>query len=80
MLCMKRPSGQMTKNLVVLTSMRRDDVASMLIRRHFGTICPLGRVDPDCTILSVSTFLLDTLKDEKERLISLYKCTDKFEY
>ena len=28
------------KNDVVLTSMRRDG-ASMSIRRHFGTICPL---------------------------------------
>ena len=23
-------------------SMRRDDVASMLVRRHFNTMCPLG--------------------------------------
>ena len=35
------PSGHMTKNDVVLTSMRRDDVASTLIRRHFGE-CSLG--------------------------------------
>ena len=27
---------------VVLTSMRRDDVASTSTQRHFGTICPLG--------------------------------------
>ena len=27
---------------VVLTSMRRDHVASTSIRRHFGTKCPLG--------------------------------------
>ena len=25
--------------------MRRDDVASSLIRRHFGTICPLGEIN-----------------------------------
>ena len=28
--------------MVVLTSMRREDVASTSIRRHFGTISPLG--------------------------------------
>ena len=36
------PMGTLRKNDVVLTSMRREDVASMSIRRHFGTICPLG--------------------------------------
>ena len=30
------------KNDVVLTSMRRNYVASTFIRRHFGTLCPLG--------------------------------------
>ena len=30
------------KTDVVLTSMRRDYVASTSIRRHFGTKCPLG--------------------------------------
>ena len=30
------------QNDVVLTSMRRDDVASTSIPRHFGTKCPLG--------------------------------------
>ena len=30
------------KNDVVLTLMRRDDVASTLIRHHFRTKCPLG--------------------------------------
>ena len=32
------------QNDVVLTSMRRDDVASTLIRRHFYVMCPLGSV------------------------------------
>ena len=36
------PAGIWCKNDVVLTSMRRDDVASTLIRRHFRTKCPLG--------------------------------------
>ena len=36
------PAGIWCKNDVVLTSMRRDYVASTLIRRHFGTKCPLG--------------------------------------
>ena len=35
------PAGTWSKNDVVLTSMRRDDVM-MWIRRHFGTMCPLG--------------------------------------
>ena len=37
------PVGIWCKNDVVLTSMRRDYVASTLIRRHFGTKCPLGQ-------------------------------------
>ena len=36
------PVGIWSQYDIVLTSMRRDDVASMLIRRHFGTKCPLG--------------------------------------
>ena len=35
-------AGIWCENDVVLTSMRRDDVASTLIRRHFLTKCPLG--------------------------------------
>ena len=36
------PAGICHKNGVVLTSMRRDDVASTSILCHFGTKCPLG--------------------------------------
>ena len=36
------PAGIWCENDVVLTSMRRTNVASTLIRRHFGTKCPLG--------------------------------------
>ena len=36
------PAGIWCENDVVLTSMRRDYVASTLIRRHFDTKCPLG--------------------------------------
>ena len=36
------PAGIWCHNDVILTSMRRDDVASTLIRRHFHTKCPLG--------------------------------------
>ena len=36
------PAGTRRKNDVVLTSMRRDDVASTSIQRHFVTKCPLG--------------------------------------
>ena len=38
------PAGIWCKNDVVLTSMRRDDVASTSIQRHFDTKCPLGYV------------------------------------
>ena len=38
------PAGIWCENDVVLTSMRRDYVASTLIRRHFGTKCPLGYI------------------------------------
>ena len=37
-----RPSGLWCQNDVVLTSMRRNHVASTLIRRHFHTKCPMG--------------------------------------
>ena len=40
----KIPRGHITLNDVVLTSMQCDDVASTLIRRHFGTKCPLDDV------------------------------------
>ena len=36
------PVGILCQNDVVSTSMRRDHVASTLIRRHFHTKCPLG--------------------------------------
>ena len=35
-------SGHTTLNDVVSTSMRRDHVASKLIRRHFDNVCLLG--------------------------------------
>ena len=38
------PVGIWCQNDVVLTSMRRDDVASTSIQRHFDTKCPLGEV------------------------------------
>ena len=38
------PVGIWCQNDVVSTSMRRDHVASTLIRRHFNTKCPLGIV------------------------------------
>ena len=34
--------GIWSQNDVVSTSMRRDDVASTFIRRHFHVMCPLG--------------------------------------
>ena len=36
------PADTQHQNDVVLTSMRRDHVASTLIRRHFNVVCPLG--------------------------------------
>ena len=40
----KYPAGIWCENDVVLTSMRRDYVASTFIRRHFDTKCPMGIV------------------------------------
>ena len=37
------PAGTQHQNDVVSASMRRDHVASTLIRRHFAVVCPLGR-------------------------------------
>ena len=36
------PAGTQHQNDVISTSMRRDHVASTLIRRHFNVVCPLG--------------------------------------
>ena len=36
------PAGTQHQNDVVSTSMRRDHVASTLIRRHINVVCPLG--------------------------------------
>ena len=44
------PAGIWCENDLVLTSMRRDYVASTLIVRHFGTKCPLGKVCVDFDI------------------------------
>ena len=51
------------KNDVVLTSMRRDCVASTSIRRHFGK-CPLG----------IILTCLDTLSDVPCTLLKRHKC------
>ena len=40
--CSACPAGIWCQNDVVLTSMRRNHVASTLIRHHFRTKCPLG--------------------------------------
>ena len=37
-----KPAGTQRQSDVVSTSMRRDHVASTLIRRHFNVVCPLG--------------------------------------
>ena len=59
----KYPAGIWCENDVVLTSMRRDYVASTLIRRHFDTKCPLGKYllesrnsnrRPSCVLISKS--------------------------
>ena len=47
------PVGSWCQNDVVSTSMRRDHVASTLIRRHFHTKCPLGRLCATFTLLEV---------------------------
>ena len=36
------PAGTWRRNDVVLTSMRRDYIASASVRRHFDVMCPLG--------------------------------------
>ena len=73
----KGPAGTWRENDIAIMSMQRD-FASTLIWRHFGTKCPLGRVDSHCTILSEPTFYW-ILKGEKERLIILCKCAGKLQ-
>ena len=57
----KSPVGIWCQNDVVSTSMRRNHVASTLIRRHFRTKCPLGSIlsslqgiDPTVVLLNKS--------------------------
>ena len=42
------PAGTQHQNDVVSTSMRRDHVASTLIRRHFNVVCLLGKAQISC--------------------------------
>ena len=42
------PAGTQHQNDVASTSMRRDHVASTLIRRHFNVMCPLGMYFQTC--------------------------------
>ena len=53
----RNPAGTQHQNDVVSTSMRRDHVASTLIRRHFNVVCLLGRV----TITEHSHVITQTL-------------------
>ena len=55
------PAGIWCQNDVVSTSMRRNYVASTLIRRHFRTKCPLG-----CYFLFASLDVKLLLNQEKE--------------
>ena len=50
--------GIWCQNDVVLTSMRRDDVASTSIQRHFDTKCPLGGHDVQSVTLIQTLSLL----------------------
>ena len=45
--CSYCPVGIWCQNDVVSTSMRRNHVASTIIRRHFYAMCPLGECHPD---------------------------------
>ena len=53
------PACKQHQNDVVSTSMRRDHVASTLIRRHFHVVCPLGyfSVSIQSTINSIAVSL-----------------------
>ena len=42
------PAGTQHQNDVVSTSMRRDHVASTLIRRHFNVVCLLEKAQISC--------------------------------
>ena len=80
MLCMKRPSGNTTwkwrRINVDATRWRRIDVDTMSFW-HQMLAGPGGLTLHN---LIRVYFLLDTLKGEKVRLISLYKCAGKFEF
>ena len=73
-------AGTWHENEVVLTSMRRDDVASTLIRRHFGTKCPLGRCfmgEGSFQVLSSSKSLLWVGCSSQSRNINSLSTRDK---
>ena len=61
--CWINPAGIWCKNDVILTLMRRDDVASTLIRRHFRTKCPLGK---SCNQYNLFFFLLKSCSINEE--------------
>ena len=68
------PNGHMRKKDVVLTSMRRDDVASTLIRCHFATICPLG-YNNNLTLVIYELFLVFMKYQHSAPVVLGYTCT-----
>ena len=65
------PAGIWCENDVGSTSMRRHHVASTLIRRHFGTKCPLGTI----TVLKRGKQALLECNDGILNMVSISKPT-----
>ena len=72
--------GIWCQNDVVLTSMRRDDVASTSIRRHFGTKCLLGnfRTAEATAVVNTCTDIFNEKSHHVRRYDSQCKQTHKF--
>ena len=69
---------------VVLTSMRRDDVASTSIRRHFCTICPRGYTstwnkDPTIPVSSLIPYM-EQMCSHTRRFIGKQQMVDLYVY
>ena len=72
------PAGIWCQNDVALTSMRRDDVASTLIRRQFLTKCPLGWLMVALTVITTVFDWLNDVTDIRHNALSSNKTASVF--
>ena len=69
------PVGTQYQKDVVSTSMRRDHVASTLIRLHFNVVCPLGLYQCLSSLITLNR-CIDKMNDFKQ-IYDVQRVTEK---